>query len=54
VAFVADTSLLSGFVWPNTQRRLKGSVWAVVETQGRGNMVILRCSARSGAGRRGS
>jgi hypothetical protein len=41
VAFVADTSLLSGFVWPNTQRRLKGSVWAAVERQGRGHVVIL-------------
>jgi Zinc carboxypeptidase len=41
VAFVADSSLLSGFVWPNTQRRLKGSVWAAVERQGRGHVVIL-------------
>ena len=41
VAFVADSSLLSGFVWPNTQRRLKGSVWAAVERQGSGHVVIL-------------
>jgi hypothetical protein len=41
VAFVADASLLSGFVWPNTQRRLKGSVWAAVERHGSGHVVIL-------------
>ena len=41
VAFVADSSRLAGFVWPNTQRLLKGTVWAAVESQGRGNVVLF-------------
>jgi hypothetical protein len=41
VAFVADSSRLAGFVWPNTQRLLKGTVWAAVESQGRGSAVVF-------------
>jgi hypothetical protein len=41
VAFVADSSRLAGFVWPNTQRLLKGTVWAAVETEGRGSVVLF-------------
>jgi hypothetical protein len=41
VAFVADSSRLAGFVWPNTQRLLKGTVWAAVESQGRGSVVLF-------------
>jgi hypothetical protein len=41
VAFVADRSRLSGFAWPNTERLLKGTVWAAVESQGRGHVVLL-------------
>jgi hypothetical protein len=41
VAFVADSLRLSGFTWPNTERLLKGTVWAAVEDQGSGHVVLL-------------
>ncbi|HEX9728455.1 MAG TPA: M14 family zinc carboxypeptidase [Gemmatimonadales bacterium] len=41
VAIVADSSRLSGFVWPNTERLVKGTTWAAVESQGRGNAVLF-------------
>ena len=42
VAFVKDSLTLAGFTWPdNTDRLLKGTVWAVVETQGDGRVVLF-------------
>jgi hypothetical protein len=42
VAFVGDSLLLAGWTWPdNTLRHLDGSVWAAVESVGRGNVVML-------------
>lgn len=42
VAFTAKTLALSGFVWPNnTERLLKGTVWAAVESPGRGHVTML-------------
>jgi len=42
VAFVKDSLTLAGFTWPdNTDRLLKGTVWAVVETQGSGGVVLF-------------
>lgn len=42
VAFVGDSLLLAGFAWPeNTEKALKNSVWAAVESQGRGQVVML-------------
>jgi hypothetical protein len=41
VAFVGDSLRLSGFTWPNTERLLKGTVWAAVEDQGSGHVVLL-------------
>ncbi|NNE48159.1 MAG: hypothetical protein HKN37_16020 [Rhodothermales bacterium] len=42
VAFVEPSLLLSGFAWPdNTERLLKGTVWAAVETHGRGHVVVF-------------
>ncbi|HET9384302.1 MAG TPA: M14 family metallopeptidase [Gemmatimonadales bacterium] len=37
-----DSLVLSGFTWPdNTTRLLKGTVWAVVENQGSGRVVLF-------------
>ena len=42
VAFVGDTLLLAGFAWPEvTEKALENSVWAAVEAQGRGKVVML-------------
>jgi len=41
VAFVGDSLRLSGFTWPNTERLLRGTVWAAVENQGSGHVVLL-------------
>jgi len=42
VAFVKDSLALAGFTWPdNTERLLKGTVWAAVETQGDGRVVLF-------------
>jgi hypothetical protein len=41
VAIVADHPLLAGFVWPNTERLIARTAWAVVERQGRGHVVIF-------------
>jgi hypothetical protein len=42
VAFVGDSLVLSGFVWPgNTERLLKGTVWVATERQGRGHAVLF-------------
>ena len=42
VAFVGDSLRISGFAWPgNTERLLKNTAWAVVETQGSGNVVLF-------------
>jgi hypothetical protein len=41
VAFVSEQSRLSGFVWPNTERLLTRTVWAAVDRQGRGNVVVF-------------
>jgi hypothetical protein len=41
VAFVADSLRLSGFTWPNTERLLRGTVWAAVESHGGGHAVLL-------------
>jgi len=41
VAFVRPQSRLSGFAWPNTERLLTRTVWAAVERQGRGNVVVF-------------
>ncbi|HWP36562.1 MAG TPA: M14 family zinc carboxypeptidase [Gemmatimonadales bacterium] len=42
VAFVGDSLVLSGFVWPgNTERLLKGTVWAASERVGRGHAVLF-------------
>ena len=41
VAFIADSLRLSGFVWPNTERLLKGTIWAAVERHGRGHAVLF-------------
>jgi hypothetical protein len=41
VAFVGDSLRLSGFAWPNTERLLKGTVWAAAESQGSGHVVLL-------------
>ncbi|MDH4350535.1 MAG: M14 family zinc carboxypeptidase, partial [Gemmatimonadota bacterium] len=41
VAIVAEHPLLSGFVWPNTERLIARTAWAVVERQGRGHVVIF-------------
>ncbi|MFZ5623382.1 MAG: M14 family zinc carboxypeptidase [Gemmatimonadota bacterium] len=42
VAFVGSDLTLAGFTWPdNTEKFLRGSVWAAVERSGRGRVVIL-------------
>jgi hypothetical protein len=42
VAFVDDSLALSGFIWPgNTERLLKGTVWAASERVGRGHAVLF-------------
>jgi len=41
VAFVSPASRLSGFAWPNTERLLTRTVWAAVDRQGRGNVVVF-------------
>jgi len=42
VVFVGDSLHLSGFVWPgNTERLLKGTVWAASERLGRGHVVLF-------------
>jgi hypothetical protein len=42
VAFVGSDLVLSGFVWPgNTERLLSGAVWAVVENNGAGKVVLF-------------
>jgi hypothetical protein len=41
VAFVADSLRLSGFTWPNTERLLRGTVWAAAEPHGSGSAVLL-------------
>ncbi len=42
VAFVGDSLLLAGWTWPdNTLRHLDGSVWAAVESVGRGHVVMF-------------
>jgi len=42
VAFVGDDLVLAGFSWPgNTERLMKGSVWAVVENVGRGKVTLF-------------
>jgi hypothetical protein len=42
VAFVGDSLLLSGFVWPgNTERLLRGTTWAASERLGRGHVVLF-------------
>jgi hypothetical protein len=42
VVFTGDSLTLSGFTWPgNTERLLKGSAWAAVETQGSGRVVLF-------------
>jgi len=42
VAFVKDSLTLAGFTWPdNTDRLLKSTAWAVVETQGDGRVVLF-------------
>ena len=41
VAFVGTDLKLSGFVWPDTEEFLEGSVWASVESRGSGNVVIF-------------
>jgi hypothetical protein len=42
VVFVGDNLTLAGFVWPNnTEKFLRGSVWAAVEHAGRGKVVLF-------------
>ncbi|HET7790929.1 MAG TPA: M14 family zinc carboxypeptidase [Gemmatimonadales bacterium] len=41
VGFVGDSLTLSGFTWPDTERLLKGTAWAVVENQGDGHVVLF-------------
>jgi hypothetical protein len=42
VAFVGSELTLSGFTWPgNTERLLRGSVWAAVERVGAGQVVLF-------------
>jgi hypothetical protein len=42
VVFVGDSLRLSGWQWPgNTERLLRGSVWAVAESSGRGTAVLF-------------
>ncbi|HSA56699.1 MAG TPA: M14 family zinc carboxypeptidase [Gemmatimonadaceae bacterium] len=42
VSFLGDTLALSGFVWPgNTERLLKGAIWAAVENVGSGKVVLF-------------
>ncbi|MGE3525868.1 MAG: hypothetical protein AB7I33_08085, partial [Gemmatimonadales bacterium] len=42
VAFVGSDLTLAGFTWPdNTERFLRSSVWAAVESAGRGRVVIF-------------
>jgi len=42
VAFTGDSLLISGFAWPgNTERLLRGTAWAVVESHGRGSVVLF-------------
>jgi hypothetical protein len=42
VVFVGDSLLLAGFAWPeNTEQSLQKTVWAAVERQGRGNVVVF-------------
>jgi hypothetical protein len=59
VAFTSDSTALSAFTWPgNTERLLKGTTWATVESQDSGRVVLFlggsAVFAASGAGRRGS
>jgi len=41
VAFVAERPLLSGWVWPDTERLIARTTWAAVEPLGRGNVVVF-------------
>ncbi len=42
VAFVGDSLTLAGFTWPNnTEKYLRGSIWAAVESQGRGKVILF-------------
>jgi hypothetical protein len=42
VAFTGDEMLLSGWAWPkNTERHLHNSVWAAVESEGRGRVILF-------------
>jgi hypothetical protein len=42
VVFGRDNPILAGFTWPgNTEKFLPGSVWATVETSGRGTVVAF-------------
>jgi hypothetical protein len=42
VAFVGNDLTLAGFTWPgNTEKLLRGSVWAAVESVGSGAVVLF-------------
>jgi hypothetical protein len=41
VVFVAQRPLLSGFVWPNTERLIARTTWAAVDPLGGGNVVVF-------------
>ena len=42
VVFVGDSLRVSGFAWPgNTERLLRNTAWAVVESHGSGNVVLF-------------
>ncbi len=42
VSFVGDDLRISGFVWPdNTERLLEGTIWAAVESHGRGHAILF-------------
>ncbi|MBK8004437.1 MAG: hypothetical protein IPK12_11010 [Gemmatimonadetes bacterium] len=42
VAFTGDRLTLAGFTWPNnTERFLRNSVWAAVESAGSGNVILF-------------
>ena len=42
VSFLGDSLVLSGFAWPgNTERLLRGSVWAAVENVGSGKVLLF-------------
>jgi hypothetical protein len=42
VAFVGDSLRLAGFTWPNTERLLRGTVWAAAERRGAGHVVVFQ------------